>query len=85
MKIDYVFGNINDRVNDTQYMMNNVILCPLNKSVREINNNIIDKMDTQDFLHYAADTPSQENLEIPVEFLNTMDVTGFPLIELRLK
>ena len=85
MAIEYLFGNINDHVNDTQYMMNNVILCPLNKSVREINDKIIEKMHTTEFVSYAADTPSQENPEIPVEFLNTMDVPGLPLYELRLK
>ena len=85
MAIGYVFGNINDHVNDTQYMMKNVILCPLNKSVREINNKIIEKMDTKESACYAADTPSQENPEIPVEFLNTMDAPGLPLYELRLK
>ena len=66
-------------------MMNNVILCPLNKSVREINDKIVEKMHTTEFLSYAADTPSQENPEIPVEFLNTMDVPGLPLYQLRLK
>ena len=72
-------------MNDAQYMMDNVILCPLNKSVREINDKIVEKMHTTEFVSYAADTPSQENPEIPVEFLNTMDVPGLPLYELRLK
>ena len=85
MAIEYVFGNINDHVNDTQCMMNNAILCPLNKSVREINNKITERIHTKEFVSYAADTPSQENPEIHVEFLNAMDVPGLPLYELRLK
>ena len=85
MAIEYVFGDINDRVNDTQYTMKNIILCPLNESVIEINNKIIEKMDAQEFVCYATDNPSQENPEIPVEFLNTMDVPGLPRYELRLK
>ena len=39
--INYCFGDINDRVNDTQYMINNVILYPLNKSSKETKNKII--------------------------------------------
>ena len=57
MVIEYVFGNMNDRVNDTQYMMNNVIWCPLNESVRELNTKIIEKMDTKEFVCNTADTP----------------------------
>ena len=83
--IEYVFGNINDHVNNTQYMMDNVILCPLNKSVREINEKIVEKMHTTEYASYAADTRSQESPEIPVEFLDTMDIPDLPLYELRLK
>ena len=50
MAIEYVFGNMNDHVNDTQYMMNNVILCPLNKTIIEINNKITEKMHTKEFV-----------------------------------
>ena len=85
MAIEYLFGNINDHVNNTQYMMDNVILCPLNKSVREINEKIVEKMHTTEYASYAADTRSQESPEIPVEFLDTMDIPDLPLYELRLK
>ena len=79
MAIGCVCGNINDQVNDTQYMMNNVILFQLNKSVREINDKIVGKLHTKEFASYAADTASQETPDIPVEFFNTMDVPGLPL------
>ena len=33
----------------------------------------------------ASETPSAENPEVPVEYLNSLNVSGMPLFELRLK
>ena len=66
-------------------MMNNVIICPLNKNVWRINNKIAETLNEEEFISYASDTPSEENPEVPIEFLNTLDVPGLPLYELRLK
>ena len=66
-------------------MMNNVILCPLNKIVSKINEKIIEKMDTQEFVWYAANIPSHENAQTHVEFLNAMNDPGLSLFELSLK
>ena len=66
-------------------MMNNVIICPLNKNVWRINNKIAETLNEEEFISYASDTPSEENTEVPIEFLNTLDVPGLPLYELRLK
>ena len=70
---------------DVEFMMNNVILCPLNKNVWKINNKILETLNTEEFICYASDTPSEENPEVPIEYLNTLDVPGLPLFELRLK
>ena len=83
--IDYVFGNINDHVRDVHFMLNNVILCPLNKSVWKINQKIVENLNTEEFVCFASDTPSDENPEVPVEYLNSLNVSGMPLFELRLK
>ena len=42
-------------------------------------------LNEEEFITYASDTPSEENPEVPIEFLNTLEVPGLPLYELRLK
>ena len=42
-------------------------------------------LNEEEFISYASDTPSEENPEVPIEFLNTLDVPSLPLYELRLK
>ena len=42
-------------------------------------------LNEEEFISYASDTPSEENTEVPIEFLNTLDVPSLPLYELRLK
>ena len=42
-------------------------------------------MDTNEWICYSSDTPCDENPEAPIEFLNTLNIPGFPLHELHLK
>ena len=83
--IDYVYDDINEHIHDVQFLMNNVILCPLNKNVSSINKKVVDMLNLHEYVSYAADTPSDENPEVPVEYLNTLDVPGLPPFKLSLK
>ena len=83
--IDYVYDDVNEHIHDVHFLMNNVILCPLNKNVSSINKKIVDMLDSHEYVSYAADTPSDDNPEVPVEYLNTLDVPGLPPFKLSLK
>ena len=83
--IDYVYGNINEHIDSTEYLMQNAIICPHNEDVNKINEKIVKEMNRTEWIAYSADTPCEENKEVAVEFLNTLNMSGFPMHELRLK
>ena len=58
--IDYVYDDINEHIHDVHFLMNNVILCPLNKNVSSINKKIVDMLDLHEYVSYAADTSSDK-------------------------
>ena len=37
-------------------------------------------LNEEEFISYASDTPSEENTEVPIGFLNTLDVPSLPLL-----
>ena len=51
----------------------------------KINEKIVKEMNRTEWIAYSADTPCEENREVAVEFLNTLNMSGFPMHELRLK
>ena len=83
--IEYVYGNINEHVDDSDFFIKNTIICPHNDDVNKINEKIVESMDTNEWICYSSDTPCDENPEAPIEFLNTLNMPGFPLHELHLK
>ena len=83
--IEYVYGDINEHVNDTNYIMSNVIICPHNRSVKKINEKIVDMLESLEYTSYSSDTATDECLEMSEEVLNTFEVPGLPSHELRLK
>ena len=62
--IQYVYGDINEHVNDTNYIMSNVIICPHNRSVKKINEKIADLFEFLEYTTYSSDTATDECLEM---------------------
>ena len=83
--IEFVYGDINDHVNDPNYIMSNVIICPHNRNVKKINEKIVDMLESLEYTSYSSDTATDECLEMSEEVLNTFEVPGLPSHELRLK
>ena len=42
-------------------------------------------LNEEEFISYASDTPSEENPEVPIQFLNTLDVPRFASIWVALE
>ena len=59
------------------YFLNRGILCPHNESVIEINEKVTELFDGEEFISYKED--------IPIEFLNTLNIPGLPQHEIVLK
>ena len=67
--------------------MDRCILCPLNESTNEMNEQLIEKLPGEEIISYSADSSSGTNNfeEFPIEFLNRFDYPGFPKHALKLK
>ena len=48
--IQQVYGDINEHLNDSEYMMSNVIICPHNRNVRNLNEKIADTLSTTEYI-----------------------------------
>ena len=83
--IEYVYGDINGKVDDIKYMMSNVIICPHNRNVKMINDKVVDMMEATEYRSYSSDTSTDECLELSQEVLNTFEVPGLPTHELCIK
>ena len=83
--IQHVYGNINEHLNDSAYMMSNIIICPHNRNVKKLNDKIIESMSTMEYLSYSSDTSTDQSVEIGEEVLNTLEIPGLPSHVLRLK
>ena len=83
--IEYVYGDINGKVDDIKYMMSNVIICPHNRNVKMIKDKVVDMLKTTKYTSYSSDTSTDEYLELSEEVLNTFEVPGLPTHELRIK
>ena len=83
--IQFIYGDINGHVNDTSYIMSNVIICPHNTSVKSINKKIVDMLKSLEYTSCSSDSAKDECLEMSEEVLNTFEVPGLPSHELQLK
>ena len=67
------------------YIMCNVIICPHNRSVKKINEKIVDLLESLEYTSYSSDSAKDEYLEMSEEVLNTFEVSGLPSHELQLE
>ena len=70
--IQHVYGNINEHLNDSEYMMSNVIICPHNRNVRKLNEKIADTLSTTEYISYSSDKSTEQNVDLGEEVLNTL-------------
>lgn len=85
--IDWTFPDMDGQHLDASWMAERVILAARNADVDEINNAVTDRFPGEDIVCASADavTDSGSLLDVPVEYLNTLHVSGLPSHELRLK
>jgi hypothetical protein len=75
---------------EMSFLQERAILCPRNETVQEINDYIMDKLSGEEMIYRSCDSvcsASTNDMEelYPTEFLNTLEFSGIPNHELRLK
>ena len=66
--------------------VSNVILCSTNKVVRSINQRMLRRLDGAEVVYKSVDSVTDDVASTyPTEYLNTIETTGLPLNQLRLK
>ena len=85
--IEKVFPNILNNYKNNKFLSERAILAPKNIDVHEINNIVLTKIRDQAVLYKSVDTVLEPNeaVNYPSEFLNSMDLSGFPPDVLQLK
>ena len=83
--IEFVHGDVNDHIHDMNYMLNNVIIFTRNKNVRNIDEKIVQKLQSPGFFCFSSDVTQNDCIDILEELLNTFDVPGLPPHALHLK
>ena len=85
--MNFVYEGIEDNCDNSEWLKNRCILCPHNDSTSEMNDQVMDLLPGEETISYSADTPNSqdEDGDIPVEFLNTLNYPGYPKHQLRLK
>ena len=85
--ISNVFPNLETRFKDLNWLSERAILAPKNVMVNSINHKLLSKIPGQERKYKSVDTAIDVNdaTAYPVEFLNTLDPSGFPPHILSLK
>ena len=83
--IEFVYQDMNENIDYEMYFLNRCILCPHNDSVKEINEQVTDLFHGEEIISYSSDSMIDNEEDIPVEFLNTLNISGLPQHELILK
>ena len=85
--IEKVFPNILKNYKNNKWLSERAILAPNNIDVHEINNIVLTKIRDQAVLYKSVDTVLEPNeaVNYPSEFLNSIDLSGFPPHVLQLK
>ena len=84
---DFVFPDLVDNFTNTSWMSSRAILCPTNDSVDRVNAQLLKKLPGQSTKYKSSDklTNSEDALNYPEEFLNTLNPSGMPQHLIHLK
>ncbi|XP_024978961.1 uncharacterized protein LOC112516170 [Cynara cardunculus var. scolymus] len=84
--IDAIFPSLKINGADSDYIISRVILSAKNENVNEINDQLIDRFFGDEKIYYSFDEAEDDKNNIyPMEFLNSLTVSGLPPHYLRLK
>lgn len=87
--VDKMYPNLNDSCNiqNMHYITERGILTPLNQDVQEINNIALSKMEGDEVILKSIDKLKDDNncFLFPIEFLNSLELSGLPSHQLKLK
>ncbi|XP_053667906.1 uncharacterized protein LOC128718291 [Anopheles marshallii] len=87
--ISKVYPELEQYYRDEDFFSDRSILSPFNVDVTTINNVVLDRIPEPLMEYRSVDTlvnpEEQENLQLPPEFLNSLNISGIPLHCLRLK
>ena len=85
--LDWVFGGLEDRHGDRQWMASRAVLAPRNTRVDDLNAAVTERFPGAASILLSADslTEDGEQLDIPQEYLNTLCAPGFPPHRLAIK
>jgi ATP-dependent DNA helicase PIF1 len=85
--IECVFSNIEHKYSDHDWLSERAILCPRNVEVNSVNAQVQNLIPGHTVTYCSVDKVLDENqaTEYPVEFLNSIELSGLPSHELVLK
>ncbi|XP_061385321.1 uncharacterized protein LOC133320740 [Danaus plexippus] len=85
--IEQVFPNLQQNILDENWLCERTILAPKNQIVAKINKKILAEINSETSVYNSIDTvmSSDDTTSYPVEFLNSLELSGVPSHKLELK
>ncbi|XP_074322892.1 uncharacterized protein LOC141659865 [Apium graveolens] len=90
--IKNTFPNFLENWNNPKYLSERAILTPTNQTVGHLNSLIVDKVPGESFSYFSVDsaedfggTDDDLHSAFPIEYLNSINISGMPYHELKLK
>ncbi|KAL0867452.1 hypothetical protein ABMA27_008239 [Loxostege sticticalis] len=85
--ISHVFPNIQNNITNDEWLCERAVMSPKNESVNKINNKILEVLASEPKIYTSIDTvmSSDDSTTYPIEFINTLELTGVPSHKLELK
>lgn len=82
-----VYPDLQNNIHVNQYFWETAILAPINNIVNKINSVILSKVpvDTTEYLSVDTVMDTEQSTSYPVEFLNSLELSGVPSHKLQLK
>ncbi|CAK1547956.1 unnamed protein product [Leptosia nina] len=84
---EQVFPNLQQNILDENWLCERTILAPKNETVAKINKKILAEINSDTSVYNSIDTvmSSDDTTSYPVEFLNSLELSGVPSHNLELK
>jgi hypothetical protein len=85
--ISWVYNDFATKFHDSNYLTKRAILCTTNRTVKRLNNIILNILPNKITTLYSTDTPIDEGQvsNYPIEYINQFECNGLPSHELTLK
>ncbi|XP_023751068.2 uncharacterized protein LOC111899444 [Lactuca sativa] len=84
--IDVIFPYLQSNSADSKFIISRAILSTKNESIDETNNKLIERFSGEKKFYYSFDVPEDDKNNLyPMEYLNSLNVSGIPPHYLRLK